>query len=99
NHPAGGFGTLDTRVHNRGYGSLRARLSLSGGAITGGAARFSIVGGFSPALIAGVGRSFTVAFDDNGATPDSTFNATLTLPTPDEPPPRALSQPPPPLPP
>jgi hypothetical protein len=34
-HAAGGFPTLETRVHNYAYNALQARLALSGGAITG----------------------------------------------------------------
>jgi hypothetical protein len=78
-HAAGGFATLDARVHDRGYNALQARLALSGGAITGGAGRFAIAGGFSPALIAGTGQSSTLAFDDSGAPPDSTYDGTLTF--------------------
>ena len=92
-HQAGSFSTLDARVHNRGYNPLQARLALNGGAITGGDSRFSIVGGFSPALIAGVGQGFTMAFNDTGATPDSTYGATLTFTSADEPLPGATSQP------
>ena len=92
-HEAGGFATLLARVHNLGYDAMQARLSLSGGAITGGAGRFSIVGGFSPALVSGVGRTHTLAFDDSGATPDSTYDGTLTFTSADEPLPGAASQP------
>jgi hypothetical protein len=92
-HEAGSFATLPARVHDQGYHALQARLALSGGAITGGAGRFSIVGGFSPALIAGVGQSYTVAFDDNDATPDSTYDATLTFTSADEALPGATAQP------
>src|SRR5262249_60040970 len=71
----------------------RALPSVSGGAIRGAAARFRAAGGFSPALIAGVGRSCPVAFDDNGATQDSTYNAPLPFTSADEPLPGAMSQP------
>jgi hypothetical protein len=83
-HTAGNFSTLETRAHDYGYNPLQARLSLTGGAITGGAGRFSIAGGFNPVLLAGVGQTFTLAFDDAGATPDSTYDATLTLSGSDE---------------
>jgi len=92
-HAAGDFTTLLTRVHDRGYDALQSRLALNGGAIAGGAGRFSIVGGFSPTLIAGVGQGYTIAFDDNGATPDSTYDATLTFTSADEPLPGAAAQP------
>jgi hypothetical protein len=83
-HAEGGFPDLDARAHNRGWNALRARLHVSAGAITGGAGRFSIVGGFTPALIAGTGASWAVRFDAAGATPDSTYEGTLTLSTADE---------------
>jgi hypothetical protein len=92
-HTAGGFATLPARIHDLGYDPLQARLSLLGGVITGGASRFSIVGGFSPALIAGTGQGYTVEFDDSGATPDSTYNATLTFTSADEPLPGAAPEP------
>jgi len=92
-HEAGSFTTGLARVHDLGYDALQARLSLNGGAIAGGAGRFSIVGGFSPALIAGVGQSCMIAFDDDGATPDSTYEATLTFTSADEPLPGAAAQP------
>jgi hypothetical protein len=92
-HAAGGFATLEARVHDHGYDATQARLSLNGGVITGGAGRFTIVGGFDPALISGTGQCYTLAFDDAGATPDSTYNATLTFSSADEPLPGAAAQP------
>jgi hypothetical protein len=92
-HDAGSFATLLARVHDLGYDPLQARLSVSGGAIAGGASRFSIVGGFSPALVAGVAQSYTLAFDDTGATQDSAYHATLTFTSADESLPGATSQP------
>jgi len=92
-HPVGGFETRLARVHNRGYDALQARLALNGASITGGDGRFSIVGGFSPALVTGVARSHTLAFDDAGATPDIDYEATLTFAGADEPLPGALARP------
>ncbi|HEY2955668.1 MAG TPA: choice-of-anchor D domain-containing protein [Candidatus Eisenbacteria bacterium] len=92
-HEGGTFTTLLARVHNRGYDAQHARLSVTAGAITGGDSRFSIVGGFSPALVSGTAQSYEVAFDDNGATQDSTYYATLTFTSADEPLPGAASQP------
>ena len=80
-------------VHNFGYSSAQARLSLNGGTIDGGDARFSISGGFTPALIAGVGQRYDVVFDDTGATQDSTYTATLTFASADEALPGAEPQP------
>ena len=92
-HPAGQFATLMARVHDRGYNSLRARLSVSGGTITGGDGRFSIVGGFTPSLVSGVAHTYTVAFNDAGATQDLDYNGTLTLTSADEALPGATAQP------
>jgi hypothetical protein len=92
-HPAGGFSFQPVRVHNRGYTALQARLSLTGGTITGGAGRFTILGGFSPSLISGTGRTFELHFDDTGATTDSTYEATLTFTSEDEALPGATARP------
>ena len=91
--PAGGFTDQQLRVHDYGYDALQARLALNSGVITGGAGRFSIVGGFSPALIAGVGQNLNLHFDDDGATADSAYTATLTFGSADEALPGAAAQP------
>lgn len=90
-HTAGQFPDSAVRVHNKGYSALQARLSLDGAAIVGGAGRFSLVGGFTTALLAGTGRSHTVHFDDTSATTDSTYEAMLTFTSSDEPLPGAAS--------
>ena len=90
---SGGFTPLLARVHDRGYNALRARLAVSAATITGGSGHFSIAGGFSPVTVAGVAASFQVLFDDAGATPDSTYDATLTFSSADEPLPGAAPQP------
>lgn len=92
NHLAGDFVDLPTRLHNRGYTALRARLSVNGGPITG-SARFSIVGGFTSALLADVGKTYPIHFDDVGAPTDSTYEATLTFNSADEALPGAQPQP------
>jgi hypothetical protein len=89
---AGSFTDLDVRVHNLGWDALQARLTVESATITGGAGRFSIVGGFSPTLIGGVGRTWAVRFNDAGATVDSTYDATLVFTTADEPLPGAQPQ-------
>jgi hypothetical protein len=94
-HGVGAFADGSVRVHNQGYDALQARLSLSAAAITGpAAARFAIVGGFSPVLLAATGSTYAVHFDDAGAPTDSTYAATLTFTSADEPLPGALGQPP-----
>ncbi len=84
-HPIGGFTDQMTRVHNQGYDALQARLSVEDAVIGGGDGRFSIVGGFSPSLVAGVGNTYDLHFDDTGATLDQTYTATLTFTGNDEP--------------
>lgn len=78
-HTSGQFSDAPVRVHNHGYSALQARLSVDGANIVGGAGRFSIVGGFTSALLSAVGRTYSVHFDDAGATADSTYEAILTF--------------------
>jgi len=93
-HAAGEFADQLARVHNRGYDALQARLSVSAAAITGpDAARFSIPGGFSPALVSGVAAGWNVQFDDTGAAAGETYEATLTFSSGDEALPGAAAQP------
>jgi hypothetical protein len=91
NPETGSFRDSTVAVHNRGYGALQARLSVDGAVLTGGEGRFSIVGGFSPTLVAGTGQRYTLRFDDTGATKDSTYEATLTFSDSDEPLPGATA--------
>ena len=80
----GSFADTLVRAHNQAWDALQARLAVTGGVIGGGDGRFSIVGGFAPALLAGVGGTWNLHFDDGGATLDSTYDATLTLAAEDE---------------
>jgi hypothetical protein len=89
----GGFTPLLARVHDRGYNALRARLAVSAATISGGDGRFTITGGFSPVTVAGTAATFEVQYDDTGATPDSTCQATLTFTSADEPLPGGQPQP------
>lgn len=91
-HDADTFADALVRVHDLGWDALQARLHVTAGAISGGAGHFSIIGGFADALLAGVGRTYSVAFDPTGATPDSLYEATLTLSSADETLPGALAQ-------
>ena len=86
------FVPLEVRVHNLGWDLLQAQLALATGVIAGGDGHFSLVGGFSPVLLSGLGRSFDVLFDPAGATPDSAYEATLTFGSADEPLPGATAQ-------
>jgi hypothetical protein len=72
------------RTFNLGYDGLQAQLALNAGVISGGDGRFSIVGGFSSALIGGTPASYALRFDPAGATTDSTYEATLTFSSADE---------------
>ncbi len=87
----GAFADLPVRVHNAGWNALQAKLEATGGVITGGAGRFSIVGGFEAAEIAGVGHTWDVRFDDADAAPDSLYEATLVVSGADEPLPGAAA--------
>lgn len=88
-----GFDNAEVRVHNFGYDALQARLALSSAVVTGGEGRFSIVGGFSPELVAGEGRGYALAFDPTDATEDSLYEATLTFASSDEALPGATARP------
>lgn len=89
-HASGGFTPATVRVHDRGHDALQARLLIGGATLTGGAGRFALTG-VTPQLVAGTAATYSVAFDDAGATPDSTYDATLTFTTADEPLPGATS--------
>lgn len=91
-HAAGSFPPVEVRVHDFGYSALQAKLAVANGVITGGDGRFSIIGGFSPEVVGGTGYTYELQFDGAGATQDSTYDATLTLSTADEPIPGAAPQ-------
>ena len=83
-NPIGAFTDQSVRLFDQGYDALQARLSLYSADIAGGDGRFSITGGFTPALIGGIGQTYNVHFDDTGATQDATYTGTLTFHTKDE---------------
>jgi len=83
-HEIGQFSNQPVRAHDLGYDALQARLSVNSANIVGGDGRFSIVGGFSPALLAGTGRTWSIQFNDVGASLDQEHTATLTLASTDE---------------
>lgn len=91
-HAAGAFPLLSFRAHDFGYNSLKARLSIDAATFAPGPSRYSLSEAFTPSLLAGVGRTFTVQFDAVGATPDSAYEDTLRLATSDEPLPGATPQ-------
>jgi len=84
-HDAASFSDQLDAVHDLGYDALEARLRVSSAVISGGAGRFSFAPAFSPTLAGPAAARFTLHFDPNGATPDSTYDATLTFGTDDEP--------------
>ncbi len=83
-HEVGQFAKQPVRAHNLGYDALQARLSVNSANIVGGDGRFSVVGGFSAALLAGTGQTWNLQFADIGATLDQEYTATLTLASTDE---------------
>jgi hypothetical protein len=83
-HESGMFPDTGVRVHNRQLAALQAQLSIDNAVITGGDGRFSIIGGFTGALLGGLGTTYEIAFDDTDATGDSTYTATLTFSLSDE---------------
>jgi hypothetical protein len=91
--PVDAFRDTTVRVHDAGWDALQASLAVGGATLVGGDGRFSLVGGFTPLEIAGVGHTWSVHFDANGASLDSSTTATLTFTSADEPLPGAASQP------
>lgn len=89
-HDAGTFTPIEVRVHNQGYDALQAQLAVTAAAITGGDGHF-VLTGTTPQSLAGTGATFGVAFDDAGATVDSTYTAELAFTTADEPLPGATA--------
>lgn len=83
-HTAAAFRDSSVRVHNAGWTALQARLAVSAAVVTGGAGRFSLTAPFTPVLLSGTGQSWNVHFDAAGATPDSTYEATLQFTVQDE---------------
>jgi hypothetical protein len=92
-HESGLFTPRAARVHNAGYNTLQALLSVGAATVTGGEGRFSLVDEFTGSLVGGTGFGLTLAFDDEAAVLDSTYTATLTLSCSDEPLPGAIPGP------
>lgn len=90
NHLIGEFADQNACVYNVGWDNLQALLALTGVVINGGSGRFSIVGGFQSADIAGSARCYSLHFDDQGASPDSAYEAVLVFSGSDEALPGAL---------
>jgi len=91
---AGQFPDTTVRVFNLGWVSFEmAALHLTGATITGGDGRFTIPGGFTPQFVTSIIASIPVHFDDALATPDSTYEATLTFTCADQDLPGATARP------
>ncbi len=84
-HDAGLFDDQIARIYNVGYGALQAKLSLNAASIVGGDGRFALAEPFAPLLIELDPAFVAVHFDDSGALLDTTYEATLTFDTADEP--------------
>ena len=82
-HESGSFTPLEVRVHNHAYDASQAVLQVTNAALTGGAGRVA-VNGATPQQLGGVGATFAVTFDAEGATADSTYDATLTFTSADQ---------------
>lgn len=91
-HDAGGFSDASVAVYDRDWNALRARLSVSGATITGGDGHFAIQG-FAPTLVSSPSARWSVTFDPDGATADSTYSADLAFASADEALPGAQPQP------
>ena len=91
-HPADSLADRTVKVFDQGYDAAQARLAVGAGALAG-SSRFSLVGGFTPVLVAGTPAAWTVRFDTTGVTPDSTYRGTLTFSSADEALPGAQPQP------
>jgi hypothetical protein len=87
------FTDTSLKVFNRDYDTQQARLDLTAGNLSGGGGRFSIVGGFQGALVAGTPAGYSIRFDTTGVALDSTYEATLTFSSGDEALPGAQPQP------
>ena len=83
-HPEGEFVDGSVSIWNNAYDSQQALLDVHSADVSGAGGRFSIVGGFQPTEVGGVPTDYTIAFDEVGATPDSTYSATLTFETRDD---------------
>ncbi|MEO6461609.1 MAG: FlgD immunoglobulin-like domain containing protein, partial [Candidatus Eisenbacteria bacterium] len=81
---SGGFSDQVARVFNVGFTATQASLEVSAATITGGDGRFALAAPFVPALLAGDGAAWDVAFDDVGATAESTYTAALRFTTGDD---------------
>jgi len=83
-HDPGGFADGEVRLHNQGYDALQAQLAVATATIIGGDGRFTITGGTAPVQLGGIGETYTIHFDDIGATRDSMYEAALVIQSADQ---------------
>jgi endonuclease/exonuclease/phosphatase family metal-dependent hydrolase len=84
-HAIGGFANVPVQAYNYDFSASQALLEVYGAQVAGpDAARFNIVGGFSPATVGAAPASYAVAFDDSGTLAGTTYTATLTFQTRDQ---------------
>jgi exonuclease III len=83
-HPPDGFTNQALLVYNVGYDALQAILELNSASIVGGDGRFSFVGGFTPKEVGATRAEYAIAFDADGAEPNTLYTATLSLSTRDD---------------
>ncbi len=81
-HAAGEFQPMDFRVHDLGYDALQARLGLGGAGMSDGV-HFEFSPGYTGGVLAGVGRTNTLVFNDGLAVEDSTYESTVSIATSD----------------
>ncbi len=83
-HFEGDFVDREVRLHNVGADALQSLLSIASAVITGGDGRFSIDGGFTPTALGGLGKTWSLHFQEVDGTLDSTYTATLRFTTSEE---------------
>lgn len=81
---SGGFADQRARIWNAGHDGLQAALRIAGATIDGGGGRFALAEPFVAQLQGGGAAEYDVVFDDDGATAESTYTATLTFETSDD---------------
>lgn len=81
----GAFPEMSFAVYNFGFGSLQALLEPVSAAVGGGDGRFAVTPDpGNPAQVGADSALFRVTFDDEGATPDSLYEASVTVTSRDE---------------
>jgi endonuclease/exonuclease/phosphatase family metal-dependent hydrolase len=85
-HPFGQFTTRDAEAYNYDWSATQAVMQVYDAQFSGpGASRFSVEGGFYEKSASSSPAVYPIAFDGTGATPNTTYTATLTLSTRDQP--------------